>query len=121
MSGAGELKAGADSLKSGTGELSDGADELYDGILTLKNGIPSLVDGVTQLRDGAMQLSDGLKKFDEEGVQKIVEAFDGNVSGLIERVKAISSVSKEYRSFSGISDGMDGKVKFIFKTDEIGE
>ena len=120
-SGAGELKAGADSLKSGTGELSDGADELYDGILTLKNGIPSLVDGVTQLRDGAMQLSDGLKKFDEEGVQKIVEAFDGNVSGLIERVKAISSVSKEYRSFSGISDGMDGKVKFIFKTDEIGE
>ena len=117
--GAGELKAGTDDLKSGTSKLYAGATELYDGILTLKNGSPALVDGITQLRDGAMQLSDGLKKFNEQGVQKLVDAVDGNLTGLITRLRATIDVSKNYRSFSGIDDNMDGQVKFIYRTDDI--
>ena len=117
--GAGELKAGTDDLKSGTSKLYAGATELYDGILTLKNGSPALVDGITQLRDGAMQLSDGLKKFNEQGVQKLVDAVDGNLTGLITRLRATIDVSKNYRSFSGIDDNMDGQVKFIYRTDSI--
>lgn len=117
--GAGELKAGTDDLKSGTSKLYAGATELYDGILTLKNGSPALVDGITQLRDGAMQLSDGLKKFNEQGVQKLVDAVDGNLTGLITRLRATIDVSKNYRSFSGIDDSMDGQVKFIYRTDSI--
>ncbi len=114
-----ELKAGTDKLKSGSSALSDGAGKLYDGILTLKNGIPALRDGVTQLRDGSLSLSDGLKEFNEKGVQRIIDAVDGNLSGLAERVKATIDVSKKYRNFSGISDGMDGQVKFIYRTDGI--
>ena len=118
--GAKELKAGTDDLKNGTGKLYDGASELYDGILTLKNGAPALVDGITQLRDGAMQLSEGLKEFNEQGIQKLVEAFDGDFAGLTTRLKATADVSENYRSFSGISDDMDGQVKFIYRTDSIG-
>ena len=117
--GAGELKAGTVDMKAGTSKLYNGASELYDGILTLKNGTPALVDGITQLRDGAMQLSDGLKEFNEEGIQKLVEAVDGDFAGLITRLKATTDVSKNYRSFSGISDDMDGKVKFIYRTDSV--
>lgn len=117
--GAGELKAGTDDLKAGTSQLYAGAAQLYDGILTLKNGTPALVDGVTQLRDGSMQLSDGLKALNEQGLQKVVEMIDGDLTGIFTRLRATIDVSKNYRSFSGIGDGMDGQVKFIYRTDEI--
>jgi putative membrane protein len=117
--GADKLNSGAATLKAGTAELAAGASELYDGILTLKDGMPALVDGITQLKDGAMKLSDGLKEFNEEGVQKIVDVLDGDVSGLLTRIQATVDVSNDYKSFSGISDDMDGTVKFIYRTDSI--
>ena len=119
--GAGQLSSGADELKKGSAALSDGADKLYDGILKMKDGMPSLVEGITKLRDGSMSLSDGLKEFDEKGVQKIIDAVDGDLSGILDRVKATIKVSKNYRNFSGISDEMNGQVKFIYRTDGIGE
>ena len=111
--GAGELDQGIGTLKIGTASLNTGAAQLYDGILTLKNGAPALVSGVTQLRDGAMELSNGLKEFNEQGVQKLVDAFDGDLAGLMDRVDALREVSERYNSFSGISGEMDGQVKFI--------
>lgn len=117
--GADALNAGAAQLRAGTAELYAGMNELYNGILTLKNGAPALVDGVTALRDGAMKLSDGLKEFNEQGVQKLVDAVDGDLGGLFTRVKATADISKDYKSFSGISDDMDGQVKFIYRTDSI--
>ena len=93
--------------------------ELYDGVITLKNGAPALVDGITALRDGAMKLSDGLKEFNDQGVQKLVDAVDGDLGGLFTRVKATADVSKDYKSFSGLSDDMDGQVKFIYRTDSV--
>lgn len=117
--GAATLASGAADLKNGTAQLKDGAAALYDGILQLKNGTPALVDGVSQLKDGAMQLSDGLKKFNEEGIQKIVDLIDGDLDNVVARLRATVDVSKNYRNFSGISDGMDGQAQFIYRTDEI--
>ena len=117
--GAEKLASGASDLKDGTAQLKDGASALYDGILQLKNGTPALVDGVTQLKDGAMQLNDGLKKLNEEGIQKIIDLVDGDLNGIVARLKATIDVSKNYRNFAGISDDMDGQVKFIYRTDEI--
>ena len=117
--GAATLSSGASDLKSGTAQLKAGASSLYDGILQLKNGTPALVDGVTQLKDGAMQLSDGLKQFNEEGIQKIIDLVDDDLEGVLARVRATIDVSKDYQNFSGISDNMDGQVKFIYRTDEI--
>ena len=117
--GAGELDQGIGTLKIGTASLNTGAAQLYDGILTLKNGAPALVSGVTQLRDGAMELSNGLKEFNEQGVQKLVDAFDGDLAGLMDRVDALREVSERYNSFSGISGEMDGQVKFIWRTQAV--
>ena len=71
------------------------------------------------MRDGALTLSDGLKQFNEQGVQKLVDAVDGDLGSLLTRVKATVDVSKDYRSFSGLSDDMSGQVKFIYRTDAI--
>ena len=117
--GANELKTGADALKAGTSELSAGAAELLQGIQTMKDSAPALVDGITQLRDGSMELSDGLKQFNEEGIQKLIEAVDGDLDGLSNRIRVTADVAKHYTSFAGISEDMDGDVKFIYKTDSI--
>ena len=117
-SGASDLKNGASELKNGTNNLYNGVCSLYDGILTMKNGVPALVDGVTQLKDGAMQLSDGLAQFNKEGIQKLIDKVD-DAEVLIERLKATINVSKNYKSFAGISNNADGNVKFIYRTKEI--
>ena len=119
--GSKELKDGASSLKEGTSQLSGGAEELKNGVLTLKDGVPALVDGVSRLREGSMQLSDGLKQFSDEGISKITSLLKDNVGDLGERIKAIIKVSQNYKSYSGLAEGMDGEVKFIYKTDEIGK
>ena len=119
QAGAGELNAGMGTLKSGADSLSVGAGQLYDGILTMRNSSPALIDGVTRLRDGAMELSDGLKEFNEKGVRKLVDAFDGGLGGLVDRVDAVKAVSERYTSFSGISPDMDGQVKFVWRTEAV--
>ena len=117
--GANELKTGADALKAGTSELSAGAAELLQGIQAMKDSAPALVDGITQLRDGSMELSDGFKQFNKEGIQKLIEAVDGDLDGLSNRIRVTADVAKHYTSFSGISEDMDGDVKFIYKTASI--
>ena len=119
QAGAGELNAGMGTLKSGADSLSVGAGQLYDGILTMRNSSPALIDGVTRLRDGAMALSDGLKEFNEKGVRKLVDAFDGGLGGLVDRADAVKAVSERYTSFSGISPDMDGPVKFVWRTEAV--
>ncbi len=117
--GADSLNSGAQSLKDGTGELNSGAKNLVQGVASLKEGSSALVSGVKQLKDGSMTLNDGLKKFKEDGIDVLVDAVGGDVNGLVSRLKAVSEVSSHYKSYSGISDEMDGKVDFIYKTDSI--
>ena len=117
--GANDLYAGADQLKDGTAQLRAGAAQLYNGVLQLQDGTPALVSGVTQLKDGAMQLSEGLQQFNRDGIQKLVHLLQNDVGDLSARVQATIDVSKDYRSFAGISDDAEGQVKFIYRTDEI--
>ncbi|MBO4414841.1 MAG: hypothetical protein J5824_02525 [Lachnospiraceae bacterium] len=116
--GAAQLKEGSVQLKDGSAALANGSTALNAGLTTVQGNMPALIDGVTQLRDGAGRLSDGMKEFNEKGIEKLVEAVDGDLEGLVERFKAVTEVSKNYKSFSGLSDEMDGEVKFIYKIGE---
>lgn len=119
--GASQLKDGAYTLKDGAIALNDGAQKLYQGLLTLQSGSGALVDGVKKLTNGAMQLSDGIKKFcGSQGLGKLTDALSGDVMGTVNRVRAISDLSRTYTNFSGITDGMSGSVKFVYRTDSIG-
>lgn len=120
VSGTAQLKDGAEQLLGGANDLYIGTGELYDGVGTLNEGSNALIDGVRQLKDGAKEMKDGLVKFDEEAISRITEAFDEeDVDLLIDRLKAIVNVSKDYRSYAGIADDMEGNVKFVFKIDGI--
>lgn len=126
-SGAAQLEGGAGTLASGAGELAAGTESLKNGTDTLKKGIDSLaegadalLDGVKQLKDGSMELRDGLVTFDEEGISKILDAFDeDSLTEKLDRFKAAADAAKSYRSYAGIADDMEGSVKFIYKLEEI--
>lgn len=118
-SGTKALKKGTKTLKSGTKKLASGASALSGGIIKLSGGTNTLIGGVKQLKDGSLSLNSGLKTYKSQGVDKLVEAVNGDVKGLLNRLKAISKVNSRYKSFSGLSSDMDGKVDFIYKTDGI--
>ena len=119
-SGSQQLKSAGAQLQNGAKSAADGASALADGIGKLKSGASALIDGVSKLQNGAMQLSDGLKQLNEEGVEKLVSAV-GDINLLEKRIRAIMTASQEYKGFSGITDGMYGNVRFIYKTDSVGE
>ena len=104
---------------AGVDEAAEGSNELYAGAGDLKDGTPALVSGVTQLKNGAMQLSEGLQQLNKEGIQKLTKLLQDDLGDLTARVQATIDVSRDYRSFSGISDDASGQVKFIYRTDEI--
>ena len=108
-----------DKLNSGASDLYDGTKQLKDGADDLDDGAKKLDDGASDLNDGAKELKDGMKKFNDEGIQKIVDLFDGDIKDLADRMKALRSAGKSYDSFSGISDDMKGSVKFIIRSDSI--
>lgn len=93
-----------------------GVAEAKAGAVKINGRMPDLIDGVKKLRDGAGELADGLKQLNEEGIQKLVDAFDGDLSELSDRLQAVIDVSRDYQGFT-MSSG--NGVKFIFRTETI--
>lgn len=125
LSGIGTLQEGANSLDAGLGTLASGASQLNSGAGTLSTGLNTLqsstgalVSGVEQLDSGAAELNSGMIQFNEEGIEKLVSVFDGDIDALLDKANELLDASKEYKNFSGIADGMDGSVKFIFVSDK---
>lgn len=116
--GAAALLDGAEQLAAGAGDLSDGAGQLYDGLHTLSGQVPSLLDGIAALDDGAEQLKDGLTKFDEQGVQKLVDAA-GGFDELAGSLRDLTQAAGQYRTYTGLSSSMDGQVTFLYRTEAI--
>jgi putative membrane protein len=116
------LKTQLDSYNTfyqGLVSYTDGVAQAAAGADQLEQAMPEFLEGVDALEDGALQLSDGLKEFNEEGVQKLSDAYHGDLEGLMDRLRATSDVSKSYQSFAGLGDDMDGEVKFVYKTEGI--
>ena len=110
------LKNGAHTLKDGTTKMVDGSGQLYDGISYMKGNTPVLLDGISQLKDGSLQLSDGLRQFNEEGISKLVKAYNNDIDPLIARVKASFNAAKNHDTFAGVSSEKESEIKYIYRT-----
>lgn len=88
----------------------------------MKDSLPDLIDGITQLRDGSDALRTGMEQFNADGIQKLSQLVTVDGAGFAERLKAIASIGKEYRSaYTGLSDDAEGELRFIYRTAAIGE
>lgn len=123
---AGSLATGAEQLKSGTDQLATGAStlvsnnqKLNDGAGTLSDGTDAIIDGVGELSDGAHQLADGITEFSEDGIDEIINSYNGDIEPLVDRIQAVLDAGADYQTYTDIADGVNGSVKFIIKTDAV--
>lgn len=93
-----------------------GVGEAKDGAVKLNGSMPELISGVKKLRDGSSELRDGLKELNDQAIQKIVDALDGDLGQVSDRLQAVLDVSRDYQGFTMNSDG---GVKFIFRTEAV--
>lgn len=124
-----ELSEGAGKLNIGIGELGKGAKTLNSGVMEYTAGVSAASAGSSQLSEGALKLMAGvneldvnMKKFRADGIDKMTNTVKDKVSNIDELIAAkdeIIRLSKNYGTYTGLSDGMEGTVKFIMKTDEI--
>lgn len=121
LAGGNSLKSGAGALGSGISLLANGASELKNGTSQLADGGRQLKNGTTELKDGSAELADGMKKFDEEGIQKLVNMMEDNVHEVLDRLKDVADADKAYKAFDGWDKDADGRVKFIIETAGIEE
>ena len=119
MAGVTSLKDGGSQLASGVSQLASGANQVADGAGTLSNGTQTLLDGANTLVDGNQTLADGMQEYKEEAIDKLTDLFNGDISGVTDRIDAMTNLAKEYKSFAGISDGVSGTTKFIIETEGI--
>ena len=119
VSGAAALSAGTQTLADKVPDLLTGVKALNTGASQLNDGTGAIVDGVDQLTDGAHQLADGMITFNEEGIDQILNSYNGDIEPLIERIQAVLDAGTDYQTYTDIADGTNGSVKFIYKTDAI--
>ena len=117
--GVDEASAGVALLSTKTTALSAGAKSLYENMQKLADGTAALSSGVKKLSNGSLTLSDGLKQFNDEGISRLVNAVDGDISEIAARLKATVEASKSYTTYAGKADDTEGSVKFIYETDAI--
>ena len=118
-SGLHKLKDGADQLSSGTRDLRNGCRDLKDGTQELRDSSNDLIDGVGELNDGAIKLKDGVIEYDEDGIQKLTKLVDDDANDVIDTLKEVIRLGKDYKSFAGKQDSWDGSAVFIYRTEGI--
>ena len=117
--GAGQISTGVNKLYTGAGSLYTGVGSLSSGLGTLYDGTLSLSDGAVKLSDGADDLHDGIVKFNKEGIEKLINSYNGDIKPLANQLRAAIDAGENYQSFSGIADGKKGAVKFLYRMDSI--
>lgn len=119
LAGAKKILKASKSVKSGSDKLINGANKLKKGSNTLHKATGKVADGIGKLSDGANDLYEGMDKFDQKGIQKLNNVYEDDIKTLKTRLEKLTDMSKDYTNFSGISKGMDGKVKFVIETAEV--
>ena len=114
--GLNKLVTGSSKLVAGEAQLSDGASELAAGMNELYSKSGLLISGIGQLDAGSKKLNDGMSQFYKEGIGKIVSLYNDKLKGTVNNAESLVAAGKAYNTFTQVPDGMDGTVKFIYRT-----
>ena len=91
------------------------------GVDQLSANMPALTDGATALNDGAAQLYVGLQTLDQDGLQTLTSMVNDEWKPLFENARALADDPEAYQSSAGKADDAEGVVRFIWRTDAIGD
>lgn len=121
-----ELKPGLEKLYDGSVTLESGVNKLYKGTTDAKSGSDKitdatgkLTDGIDKLADGAGKLDDGVSELKEGATDKVVDAYNNEITQALDRIEATLDAADEYKIYSDADESQDTSVKFIYRSGSI--
>ena len=111
-----DLKDGEDILRITKGALEENN---INRARELVKALPTLEAGVDALAKGSTELNNGMKEFNKEGINKLYDTGEKGkeeVNKLLVAKDELVKMSKEYDTFTGKDEKMNGSVKFIMKS-----
>ena len=51
--------------------------------------------------------------------ERLVNAYNGDIKVLVERLQEVLDAGESYQSFTEVADGVNGSVRFVYKTEGI--
>ncbi|MEG1947219.1 MAG: hypothetical protein RR139_09015 [Lachnospiraceae bacterium] len=113
------LTGGIDQLSAGASTLVSNNGALLDGTAKLSGATTQLTEGVDKLESGSNDLMEGMVQFNKEGIQKLADAYHGDVKTLLSKLEAVVNAGEEYQTFTKVSDQTTGSVKFVVRTEAV--
>lgn len=113
LNGVAALKEGLHQYTNGVKTAYDGSCKLLEGSKQLNDGAGKLYNGSTQLKNGTIELYNGLGNLAENGFK------GGNLESIAKILEETSKRRNAYNNYAGISENTEGKVKFVYKVDQM--
>lgn len=115
--GANKLASSTKELKKGQKKIKEAASQIPGGAETISAKALLLVNGLSKLTEGSKKLSSGMEKLYQQGIKRLADIYNNDVKGAAGKIRAMIFAAKGYDTFTKITRGMSGSVKFIYKTD----
>ena len=111
------ITSSLETIKSGTSNLTNGSTELSNGLNTLTEKTNELYNGTTNLTNGINTLNEGINSYNEEGITPLTNTINYSLQGNIFKIKKLSELGNNYKSFTMKNSTDDGETKFIIILD----
>ena len=109
------LENGLKELSGYSSQFKSGLKEISTSTNTINNYTKDLYSATELLDDGTTELKNGIEKFNDEGIEKIVDYVNGDVKSLESKFKALQELGNNYDTFTMKNPKMNGETKFIVK------
>ena len=94
-------------------------DEPTGALKTLGSASQPLQEGYGKIQEGVQELYDGLKEFNDEAIREMARTGGYDLASLLGSVRQLRRNDGNYKTYSGLTSGTEGSVRFIFETAEI--
>ena len=116
---AGTLKEGVSAYTGGAEKLSSAHSEIAKGAKTLSDQNGTLSEALKSLKEGTSDFAEGIRKLRKEGFAKLKEDLADPLQRLSRRIDLLAQNDRKYTNYSGLCEGTEGSVTFLFETAEI--
>ena len=93
------LSSSTKRLKEGSNQFKQGFNEFNGGINKATDASGKLYSASIQIKDGASTLSKGIDKFDDQGINRLVEIVNNQVITKVRKTQKLINLSKNYQTY----------------------
>ena len=114
-----QAAAGARDVTSGSEDLAAGAAALSEGCCELSEKLFEFSEGAETIRDGSSDLKDGISRFDKEAVKRMSDFVNKDLSDYSDKLRAVTNIGRKYRNGYPLSNGSDGRYRYVMSSARI--